>query len=74
LKGQQPPHGKNGYYLASPGSIAWVDLYEAMAKRLYDKGVIETKEVTRAGEADIAEMAKGLGVPSKYVRLQLGGQ
>jgi hypothetical protein len=74
LKDQDPQHGKVGYYLASSGSVAWIDLYQAMAKRLYEKGVIDSEEVTRAGETEIAEMAKGLGAPPKYVRLQLGGQ
>lgn len=74
LENRDPPHGKRGYYLASSGSVGWDDLYQAMAKRLFEKKVIETDEVTRAGETEIAQMAKGLGCPPAFVRLQLGGQ
>lgn len=74
LEGQNPPHGKQGYYLASPGSIAWDDLYHGMAKRLLEKGVIDTDEVTLAGEKEVEQMAKGLACPPSMVSFQLGGQ
>lgn len=74
LKGQNVPNGKQGYYLASSGNVVWNDLYKAMAKRLYEKGVIESDEVTLAGEAELHKMAEGLESPSTMVRVQLGGQ
>jgi hypothetical protein len=74
LKNRDLPHGKKGYYLASSGSVAWDDLYQAMARRLFKKKVIETDQVIRAGETEIVQMAKGVGCPPAFVRLQLGGQ
>lgn len=74
LQGQNPPHGKHGFYLASPGSVVWEDLYRAMAKRLAERGLVESEEVTLAGDAELEAMAKGLESPVSMVRLQLGGQ
>lgn len=74
LKGQNVPNGKQGYYLASSGNVVWNDLYKAMVKRLYERGVIESDEVRPAGEAEPQKMAEGLKSPSNMVRAQLGGQ
>ncbi|KPM40556.1 hypothetical protein AK830_g5994 [Neonectria ditissima] len=67
-------YGSNGYYLASSGSVAWDDLYEAMAKSLAQRGIIEDSQVSFADNAALAKMAKGLGCPEDLVRVQLGGK
>ncbi|KAL2021455.1 hypothetical protein VTK56DRAFT_7208 [Thermocarpiscus australiensis] len=68
------PHGKNGHYLASSGSIAWDDLYEAMAKALFQRGVVEDETVVMADDPALEKMAEGLNCPKELVRLELGGK
>lgn len=74
LKGENPPHGKNGYYLASPGSIRWPELYEGIANRLFEKGLIDTDEVVLAGHKEKEQMGKALGCSAHLVRFVLGGE
>jgi hypothetical protein len=73
LAGKQPGNGKNGYYLASTGSVAWLDLYEAMAKALAKRGAIEDEKVLRADEEAVGRMAQALKCPPEAVAIQLGG-
>ncbi|KAI8170063.1 hypothetical protein K4K49_005438 [Colletotrichum sp. SAR 10_70] len=58
LNGDNPGSGKNGYYLASAGSVAWDDLYAAMAKALFKRGIISTDEVMQADQKAVDIMAK----------------
>lgn len=69
-----PPSGKQGFYLASSGSVAWRDLYKAMAGALKEHGVIKDADVRDADDGVRAEMAKGMGCPPELVGLQLGGK
>ncbi|KAF1970115.1 NAD(P)-binding protein [Bimuria novae-zelandiae CBS 107.79] len=66
-------HGKNGYFLASPGSVAWDDIYTAMAKALKKRGVIGDEEIQMADRDDLAKMGEGLDCPADFVPLMLGG-
>lgn len=74
LQGENPGHGKNGYYLASPGSIAWDDLYAAMATALLRRGVITDDAVVMADDEGLEAMGAGLGCPAALVPLMLGGK
>ncbi|KAI8220379.1 hypothetical protein K4K54_008633 [Colletotrichum sp. SAR 10_86] len=58
LNGDNPGSGKNGYYLASAGSVAWDDLYAAMVKALFKRGIISTDEVMQADQKAVDIMAK----------------
>jgi len=73
LEGKDIGHGKNGYYLASPGSVAWNDIYAAMAKALAKRNVIASADVVKATDEDLEKMAKGLGRPKDFVIVDLGG-
>ncbi|KAI0468504.1 hypothetical protein F4859DRAFT_517057 [Xylaria cf. heliscus] len=73
LTGENPGHGKNGYYLASPGSVAWDDLYAAIASALVKRDVIADDTVVSANDQNLEAMGKGLGCPRDMVPLMLGG-
>ena len=74
LSNVPPPSGKQGYYLAASGSVAWIDLYSAMARALASHGVVEDEEVTPAATDEVLDqMGRGLGCPKNLVPLQLGG-
>ncbi|KAI1198507.1 hypothetical protein F5X97DRAFT_299343 [Nemania serpens] len=74
LKGENASHGKNGYYLASAGSVAWDDLYAAMATALLKRGVITDDTVVKANDDELEAMGQGLGCPAALVPLMLGGK
>lgn len=74
LSGSDVDHGKNGYYLASPGSVAWDDIYDAMAAALLKRGIIDNAKVGLADQASLERMAQGLGYPPEFVAFQLGGK
>ena len=73
LSDSNPPSGKQGYYLASPGSVAWMDIYTAMARALSQRGVVDDEAVKEATDEDLEGMAKALGCPKAMVAFQLGG-
>jgi hypothetical protein len=60
LSDENPGYGKNGYYLASSGGVAWIDLYTAVAKSLAKRGVIESAEVKKADDAALEQIAQAL--------------
>ncbi|EXJ60867.1 hypothetical protein A1O7_05020 [Cladophialophora yegresii CBS 114405] len=76
LAEKDPASGKKGYYLASSGSVVWGDLYAAMARRLAERGVVDSGDVVPAeGDADVlTTMGRGLGCPPALVGLMLGGR
>lgn len=74
LRDENPDHVKNGYYLASSGSVAWHDIYAAMAKALAKRGVIGSTDVKKADEAALEKMAQALDCPKELVTVQLGGK
>ena len=68
-----PPSGKQGYYLAASGSVAWADIYAAVARALAKRGAVDDDTVKPATDDVLGEMAKALGCPKQLVGLQLGG-
>jgi hypothetical protein len=74
LNDESPDYGKNGYYLAASGSVAWADIYSAMAKVLAKRGVIENAQVRTADDAALAKMAQVLECPKELVAVQIGGK
>lgn len=73
LAGINPGHGKDGYYLASSGRVAWIDIYTAIAKALASRQVVDSSEVKKADNKALAKMAEGLGCPKEQVAVQTGG-
>ncbi|KAI1424525.1 hypothetical protein F5Y12DRAFT_448524 [Xylaria sp. FL1777] len=73
LAGENPGYGKNGYYLASSGSVAWDDLYAGMATALKKRNVIHDDTVVTADDQNLEAMAQGLECPKDLVSLRLGG-
>lgn len=73
LEGKNIGHGKDGYFLASPGSVAWDDIYAAMAEALKKRGVIDDEKVERADKQTLEKMGEGLECPGDFVPMQLGG-
>ena len=64
---------KRGYYLASPGAIAWSDLYKQMAKALAKRGAVEDDTLDDASSQSLEEAAKALGCPKEFVPVEMGG-
>jgi nucleoside-diphosphate-sugar epimerase len=73
LSGVQIGHGRNGYYLASPGAVPWNELYAAMAKQMHKKGVVESAELEEADEEVKKRMGEALGCDVGYMIAQLSG-
>jgi nucleoside-diphosphate-sugar epimerase len=73
LEGRDIGHGKSGYFLASPGSVAWDDLYAAIGKALKKRGLIEDEAVKEADNEVLVKMGEALGCPKEIVPVQLGG-
>ncbi|KAF2731126.1 NAD(P)-binding protein [Polyplosphaeria fusca] len=73
LAGEEMGYGREGYYLASSGSVAWGDLYGAMAKALAKRGVVEDGEVGLVDERALEEMGRALGCSKEFVGVQLSG-
>jgi sRNA-binding regulator protein Hfq len=48
LSGKGVPHGKNGCFLASGGTVPWYDIYCAMVKALAKRQVIGSHAVDLA--------------------------
>ncbi|KAK8119760.1 uncharacterized protein PG998_004386 [Apiospora kogelbergensis] len=67
--------GRNGYYLAASGSVAWDDLYAAMAAALAKRGdgFVDDARVETADRAALEKMGEALGCPADIVPVQLGG-
>lgn len=74
LDGQDPGHGKNGYYLASSGSVAWDDIYEAMAASLEKRHVVADSAVVSATPQIVEQMGQALQCPPAFVPVQIGGR
>lgn len=73
LSGEDLDYGKNGYYLASPGSVKWADIYTAMAKGLAKRNVVDSDEVKQADDAAQEKIGQALGFPKEMVGVQIGG-
>lgn len=73
LEGEDVGYGKNGFFLASPGSVAWDDLYAAIGKGLKTRGLVDDEEVREADESILSRMGEALGCGKELVGVQLGG-
>lgn len=65
LNEEDPPHGRNGYYLASTGPIAWEKVYAAIASALFAKGLIADEKLRPIDQRAIDRMVTALGVDNK---------
>ncbi|KAJ5625121.1 hypothetical protein N7510_001430 [Penicillium lagena] len=74
LSGEDIGHGRSGYYLAASGRMAWNDIYDAMAKGLAKRQIIDTESVEVADDAALQQMGEALGCPKEMVPLFLGGE
>lgn len=74
LSGADPDHGKNGYYLASSGSVRWKDIYAALAKGLAKRNVVDDETVGEADDAILQEMGRALHCSPDFVTVQVGGK
>lgn len=72
---RSPPHGKKrGYYFAENGTVTWLDVYKALAKRLQQRGFIESAEVTKPSEDDLQESAKILNASVSFLKMAIAGE
>lgn len=67
-------HGRQGYYLPSPGSVAGNDIYGHMAAAPAKKGIVEDERVTLADDEALEAMSRGLNCLKAFVRVQLAGK
>ncbi|KAI2933118.1 hypothetical protein CBS147320_1637 [Aspergillus niger] len=74
LSAEEIGHGKNGFFLASSGSVTWNKVYGAMAKALAKRGLVEDGNVVQADEEVLAKMGEALGVAPDEVQVLLGGR
>lgn len=74
LSGANPSWGKAGYYLASSGSVAWNDIYAAIARALAEQKVVLSSEVKQADDAVLNDIAQALRCPKALVPVQIGGK
>ncbi|KAL4901715.1 hypothetical protein BDW74DRAFT_181433 [Aspergillus multicolor] len=73
LSGTEIGYGREGFYLASSGSVAWDDIYAAFAAALYKRGVIDDDAVEMADEDALERMGRGLDLRNGNIAVQLGG-
>ena len=66
-------YGKHGYYLAASGSMAWDDIYAAMADGLAKRGAVNNASIIEADGHTLEAMGEALGCPKELVAVQLGG-
>lgn len=74
LLGNDIGYNKNGFYLASSGSVHWNDLYASMAVALAKRGRVDDANVTQADDSALATMGEALGVPPSLVSVMVGGK
>lgn len=65
--------GRNGYYLASPGAVAWSDLYKKMAIAMAKHGAVDDDSVHEASNESLEEASKALECPKEFVPVEMGG-
>lgn len=74
LAGKELSHGRAGYFLASPGSVAWDDLYTAMAAALAKRNIIGDDSVVPANDSILEQIGEALGCSPEFVGVQIGGR
>lgn len=73
LSEEQIDCNRQGYYLASPGTTAWSDLYKRMAEALAKRDVVQDDTLHDANSESLEEAAKVLGCPKEFVPVEMGG-
>ncbi|KAJ9235240.1 hypothetical protein DTO169E5_6206 [Paecilomyces variotii] len=74
LLGKGVGHGKKGFFLAASGSVAGDDIYDAFAKSLAKRNVVDDETVHDADEALLKKMGQALACPKELVPVQLSGK
>ncbi|PYH93097.1 hypothetical protein BO71DRAFT_450984 [Aspergillus ellipticus CBS 707.79] len=74
LCGEDIGYGKNGFFLATSGSVHWNKIYGAMANSLAKRGLVDDETVRQATGTDQTKMAESLSVPSAAVPVLMGGR
>ncbi|UPL00349.1 hypothetical protein LCI18_011283 [Fusarium solani-melongenae] len=74
LENKDIGHGKEGYYLASSGSVTWDDIYSRFAKVLAKRGLVDDETVQDADDEALDGMATALSCSRDFVAVQLGGK
>lgn len=73
LNGEYIGHGKNGYFLASPGSVSWDAIYAAIASALAERNIVGDDSVVPANPQILEQIGEALGCPPEFVPVQIGG-
>lgn len=73
LAGEDIGYGESGYFLASPGSVAWDDLYSAIADSMLKRGLVNDNSITLADDSTLKAMGEAIDTPKELVVMQLGG-
>jgi hypothetical protein len=74
LTNGNPGHGKNEFYLASSGKVAWRDIYAGIAKYLACCGVIDDARIELMTDAALKKIAKAQNVSPSSVFVKIGGR
>ncbi|PLB49851.1 NAD(P)-binding protein [Aspergillus steynii IBT 23096] len=74
LKNKNPGHGKNGFYLASSGKVAWHDIYAGIAKGLARRGKIPDERIELMNDTALEKIAKAQKVSPSSVIVKIGGR
>lgn len=74
LENKNPDHGKNGFYLASSGKVAWHDIYAGISKALARRGIITDERIDLMDEEALEKIAKAQGVSPSSVIVKIGGR
>ncbi|OJJ77419.1 hypothetical protein ASPBRDRAFT_70828 [Aspergillus brasiliensis CBS 101740] len=74
LLGEKIGSGKNGYYLASSGLLAWDQIYSAISAALARRNIVDSDAVQDAREGTLDQMGQALDVEPSSVPVLLGGK
>ena len=73
MSGKEIGNGKSGYYLAASGTVAWNDIYTAMARGLAARKIVHSDKVELIDDQALEGMGEALKCPKDMVSLFLGG-
>lgn len=67
-------YNEKGYYLASSGSVRWLDIYASFAAALKKREVVDTAEVGDVTDGSLRDAAQALGCSEEMVPFSMGGK
>lgn len=67
-------YNENGYYLASSGSVRWLDIYTSFATALKKRDVVNAADVGEVTEKSLHRAAQALDCPEEMVPFSMGGK